>query len=193
MEPIFYPKRYSVILSFYIPWILGIGRKTPEEAKKYIKYGETLNPYYFPVLQEKIKEDGKESVYKQYMQRLFNTNNIDDKLTKIIGEKVYKPWDCLSSIYQIEINEKMALLARPSGVTKNNECIIMVDTFNDNYTSNTEEELKIKLLSTMAVWKTKKGVYIIEKMNDKKISINFDNAKWEDILCKIKLWSEKVV
>jgi len=53
----------------------------------------------------------------------------------------------------------------------------------------TEEELKIKLLSTMAVWKATKGVYIITKMK-KNIYITFDNTKWEDILCKIKLWSE---
>jgi hypothetical protein len=35
------------------------------------------------------------------------------------------------------------------------------------YRSNSEEELKIKLLATMAVWKAKKGVYIITKMKKK--------------------------
>ena len=43
----------------------------------------------------------------------------------------------------------------------------------------------------MAVWKAKKGVYIITKMK-KNIYIEFDNSKWEEILCKIKLWSESV-
>jgi hypothetical protein len=41
----------------------------------------------------------------------------------------------------------------------------------------------------MAVWKAKKGVYIITKMK-KNINIEFDNSKWEEILCKIKLWGE---
>lgn len=40
------------------------------------------------------------------------------------------------------------------------------------YRNNTEEELKIKLLSTMAVWKAIKGVYIISKMK-KNIYITF--------------------
>ena len=47
----------------------------------------------------------------------------------IIGENVYKPWDCLSGIYQIEINEGMGLVARPNGITQNNECVVMVDNY----------------------------------------------------------------
>ena len=82
----------------------------------------------------------------------------------------------------------MGLVARPDGITTNNECVVMVDTFNKYFSSDTEEEIRIKLLATMAVWKAKKGVYIIKKMN-KKISIDFDNAEREGILCKIKLWA----
>ena len=76
------------------------------------------------------------------------------------------------------------------GITKNNECVVMVDDYLTKfYRDNTEEELEIKLLSTMAVWKAKKGVYIIKKMN-KIIRLDFDNTKCEDILCKIKLWAK---
>ena len=115
---------------------------------------------------------------------------IDYELTQIIGDNVYKPWDCLSGIYQVEINERMGLVARPNGITNNNECVVMVDDYLTKfYKSNTEEELKIKLLSTMAVWKAKKGVYIITKMK-KNIYIEFDNSKWEEILFKLKLWGE---
>jgi hypothetical protein len=68
----------------------------------------------------------------------------------------------------------------------------MVDNYLTKfYRQNSEEELKIKLLSTMAVWKAKKGIYIIPKMK-KNIYIDFDNSKWEDILCKIKLWVELI-
>ena len=84
----------------------------------------------------------------------------------------------------------MGLVARPNGITKNNECVVMVDDYLTKFfRTNTEEELRIKLLATMVVWKAKKGVYIIKKMN-KHIYIEFDNSKWEEILCKIKLWSE---
>jgi len=192
MENIF-TQRHSVISSFIVPWILGFGCKTPEEAKKYIKYGETLNPFYYPLNKEAINENGEEYIYLQFMERLINENNIDYELTQIIGDNVYKPWDCLSGIYQVEINEKIGLVARPNGITKNNECIVMVDDYLTKfYRSNSEEELKIKLLATMAVWKAKKGVYIITKMK-KNIYIEFDNSKWEDILCKIKLWAETLV
>lgn len=189
MEPIFTEKK-SVISSFITPWILGFGWKTPEEAKKYIKFGETLNPGYYPCNKKYINDNGAESVYLRFMDTLFNENNIDYDLTQIIGDNVYKPWDCLSGIYQVEINEKMGLVARPNGITQNNECVVMVDDYLTKFfRDNTEEELEIKLLSTMAVWKAKKGVYIITKMN-KIISIDFDNTKWEDILCKIKLWAK---
>jgi hypothetical protein len=189
MEPIF-TQRYSVISSFIVPWILGFGCKTQKEAKKYIKYGATLNPVYYPKNTEDINTNGEESVYIGFMERLYNETNIDYKLTQIIGENVYKPWDCLSGIYQVEINEKMGLVARPNGITNNNGCVVMVDDFLTKfYKHNTEEELRIKLLSTMAVWKAKKGVYIITKMK-KNIHIEFDNSKWEEILCKIRSWSE---
>jgi hypothetical protein len=191
MEDIFV-KRNSVITSFIVPWILGFGCKTPEEAIKYIKNGETLNPRYYPGNTEDINANGKESVYLRFMKRLFNENNIDNELTQIVGDNVYKPWDCLSGIYQLEINERMGLVARPDGITTNNECVVMVDNYLTKfYRQNSEEELKIKLLSTMAVWKAKKGIYIIPKMK-KNIYIDFDNSKWEDILCKIKLWVELI-
>lgn len=187
MESIF-TERDSVISSFITPWILGFGRRTPEEAKKYIKFGKTLNPKYYPCNKNYINNNGAESLYLRTMDILFNENNIDYDLTEIIGDNVYKPWDCLSGIYQVEINEKMGLVARPDGITENNECVVMVDNYFNYLGPNAEEEIRIKLLATMAVWKAKKGVYIIKKMN-KIISIDFDNTKWEDILCKIKLWA----
>lgn len=187
MENIFI-QRETVISSFIVPWILGIGCKTSDEAKNYINYGKNLSQHYY----SKCKKYSKESLYIQFMKQLFNENNIDNELTQIIGENVYKPWDCLSGIYQIEINVKMGLVARPDGVTNNNECVIMVDEYLTKLYTNTEEELKIKLLSTMAVWKAKKGIYIITKIK-KNIYIEFDNSKWEGILCKIKLWGESVL
>ena len=183
-------KKDSVISSFITPWILGYGCKTPEEAKNYIKVGETLSTAYYPANKERIKENGQESVYLSFMNKLFNEKNINYELTQIIGDNVYKPWDCLSGIYQIEINDRMGLVARPNGITKNNECVVIVDDYLTKFfRPNTEEELKIKLLATMAVWRANKGVYFIKKMN-KKISIDFDDTKWENILKKIKLWAE---
>lgn len=113
MENIFI-QRHSVISSFIVPWILGFGCKNSEEAKKYIKYGETLNPYYYTCNKEDINVNGEENVYLRFMERLFNENNVDYELTQIIGNNVYKPWDCLSGVYQIEINKTIGLVARPN-------------------------------------------------------------------------------
>ncbi len=190
MEDIFNENDW-VITSFIVPWILEIGCKTPDEAKRYIKRGETLNPYYYCYNNKDIEENGIVSVYSRFMTRLFDKNNIDNQLTKIIGENVYKPWDCLSGIFKININDKLGLVARPNGVTKNNDCIIIVDDYITKLYNNTEEEINIKLLSTMAVWKANKGIYIIKRMN-KNISIEFDNNKWNDILNKIKIWANKI-
>jgi hypothetical protein len=106
IENIFIQKD-SVISSFIVPWILGFGCKTKEEAKNYIKYGETLNPFYYKINKDDINTNGYESVYLRFMEILFNQNNIDNELTQIVGDNVYKPWDCLSGIYQIEINKTM--------------------------------------------------------------------------------------
>ena len=67
----------------------------------------------------------------------------------------------------------------------------MSDNYITRFYRNTEEEIKIKLLATMAVWKAKRGLYYIKKI-DKKIYINFDDIEWEDILNKIKIWAETV-
>lgn len=185
-------QRNTVISSFIVPWVVGLGCKTPTEAIKYIKRGETLNPFYYPLNKEDVNENGEEAVYVEFMNRLFDKNNIDFELTRIIGENVYTPWDCMSGIYQVEINDKMGLVARPNGITQNNECVILVDDYLTSFCRNhIEEEIRTKLLSTMAVWKARKGVYIIKKMN-KTICVDFDSDKWNGILCKVKKWADTV-
>ncbi len=183
MEDIFI-QRPRVITVFIIPWILGLGCKTPEQAKNYVKHGKTLNPDYYPENQKKIKAYGMERVYMKFIKRLFNEQNIDHDLSKIVNDVVYKPWDCLSGIFQIEINETLGLVARPNGVTLNNECVIMVDNYFRFYTSEIKEELELKLLVTMAVWKSKKGIYILSKMKEV-IHLEFDDIKWEGVYVKL--------
>lgn len=189
MDKSIFIKRQNVISTFVTPWILGKGIKTPEEAKKYIKKGETLNPHYYELNNDFIQSNGEESLNNIFMKRLFSESNIDYELSGIISKIIYKPWDCLSGIYQIEINEKIGLVARPDGVSQNNEYIIMVDEFLRICTPSREEEIKIKLLTTMAVWKAKKGIYYIKNIS-KIIEINFDEDEWNQIYDKIKLWAQ---
>ena len=192
MENIFI-KKNAVISSFIIPWILGIGCKTQEQAKKYIKYGETLNPLYYKRNQDDIKANDEEIVYLRFMEMLFNENNVDQHLTELVGEKVYKPWDCLSGIYQIEINPTMGLVARPQGVTMNNSTLVMVDTYIKYMNATTEKELKIKLLATMAVWRAKHGIVIIQNMMNHIIRLDFNEVEWNILLEKIKVWADSTL
>lgn len=85
----------------------------------------------------------------------------------------------------------MKLVARPNGVTLNNKCIIMVEDYIFRYNSKKEEELKIILLLTMAVWKAKKGIYHIRELKIN-IIIDFDDFQWQNILREIRLWAETV-
>ena len=127
------------------------------------------------------------------MEMLFNENNVDQHLTELVGEKVYKPWDCLSGIYQIEINPTMGLVARPQGVTMNNSTLVMVDTYIKYMNATTEKELKIKLLATMAVWRAKHGIVIIQNMMNHIIRLDFNEVEWNILLEKIKVWADSTL
>ena len=46
MEQVLFINKNLIITTHIVPCIMGIGCKTPEEAKFYIKHSETLNPLY---------------------------------------------------------------------------------------------------------------------------------------------------
>jgi len=189
MTDTIFDKRSTVITSFIVPWILNLGIKTPQQARTYIKNGSTLNPNYYSGNKDEIETQGPDAVYKKFMNILFSDNNIDSELSVIAEEPVYKPWDCLSGIYQYEINETMGLVARPQGITKDNETVIMTDTFLKYFSPDTEAVIEAKMLATMVVWKAKRGIYYIANM-DKVVLVNFDEDKWNSILTRIKIWAE---
>jgi hypothetical protein len=110
-----FTKNDVVISSFIVPWILGIGCRNKFQAKTYIKCGETLRTSYYPENKKEINEKGEEHTYSRFMDILFNEKRIDDELSLVVGEPVYKPWDCLSGIYKIDITEQMGLVARQIG------------------------------------------------------------------------------
>lgn len=185
----------ATITSFVVPYIFGLCRKTPEDAKKYIKkvtkkeriLSHPLSTMTF------VSENGEDHSFSSDhgVEVLFNDVFIDKELTQIVGDSVYKPniFLSLDNIFKIELNENMKLIAWPDGVTKDNECIIIYDTYMDRIYGN--QEIELKLLSTMAVWRAKRGIYYIEKMK-KTICIEFDPIKWDTILSEIKLWASTI-
>lgn len=190
VQNIFIKKDY-VITNFIVPWILNIGSKTPEQAIQYIKYGKTLAPHYYPINKTAITVHGNDIVYLNHMKQLFRKDNINIELSKKVGETVYVPRDCASGLFQIEINDKMGLIARPHGVTLNNNTIIIVDDYMSENNLDTKV-MKTMLLTVMAVWKAPKGKYYIKKL-DKIYSMKFRESKWLNIFQEIKRWTQNVL
>ena len=190
-----YVEHEYTISTFIVPWIMGKGCKNSEQAKTYLKNKndkELLNPNYYQRGNNLIDANDEKSVFLNCMKCLFNDDKLDTNLSELIGEKVYKPWDCLSGYYKIEINNKLGLIAYINGITKNNT-IIMVDDYinNKKMKESTKEEKEILLICTMAVWEADKCIYFYKKLNET-ICLNFDQNKWFNILVNIKQWATSI-
>lgn len=181
-----------VITAFTVPFILARWTRSLEDTQKYIKRDENLRSGYFPENIKAIEENGEETVRLTHMNRVFDSDNVSVRLTEIIRETVYYIWSCHSGIFQLEITPKLGLLARPSGVTKNNECVVMVDTYLTRCNILDRRDIEVKLLSMMAVWKAKKGVCYITRIA-KTVEIDFDETRWNDILAELKEWAEVAI
>lgn len=150
----------KIIHATIVPWILNVGSKTSEEAKYFIT--------------KKLIEDDS-------IQNDFKGKNED--LSNKIGLHIFN----ISKNYKLSINNNVILLAQPAGITKDNT-IIMVDTHIDTFKKNTRKELYIRLMTTLAVCNSNKGIYYIENLNEK-ISLDFNKEKWIEIYNKIIKWT----
>lgn len=138
-------------------------------------------------------EIGHDRVFQEYMEEeVFIEKNIIDRYSEFVDETVYKPSGFPSCVNKIEINEEIGLIANIDGITQHNETVIMYDNYWGSKRSmkklpnNIEKDVKIKMLGTMAVWKAKKCIYILSKMDNQTITLDFDSDKWENILSKLK-------
>ena len=192
MRPIFI-KKNCVITTNIVPWIMGVGAKTPEQAKEYIKRGDTLNPEYYPSWQKAIELKGQDAVFNEYLQTIiYDKEKIHEKISKLIGENVYIQTDCATGLFCEEINEEMGLGARVYGVTKNLECIIWTDDRIVKFDDNLMKEIEIKMIASMAVWTASKAIYFFPNMKWKKVIVNFNENKWKIILNQIKEWAKTI-
>lgn len=157
----FFKKYDYVITNVVCPWICGFG-KGSDFAKKYIKTGNPVRTSsYYSSNNKLIEEKGEKYVYDSHMKFVFDDNNINYKLSKYLNEKVYILEDCMSGIYCIEITPSTGLVGRITGITKDNTCVIMTDDYLSFFGKHTVMEIEIKLLASMAIYKSKKGIYII--------------------------------
>lgn len=189
----FFVKRNSVVSAYIVPWIMGIGVKTPEDAKDYVGYGDRLSGEYYPSNQKAIEKYGPEIVLRKHLKNLFQKSKIHHKLTNILGETFYKPDDCMSGVFMVDLTENMGLNAYPDGVSINHECVVMVDRFiKGNPTLIQEQEIEIKMISMMAAWRAKRGICYISATN-KIIRFELNQQtleKWWTILTCLRKWAE---
>jgi DNA polymerase III epsilon subunit-like protein len=186
MHHIKFEKLPTVITTYIVPWICGTHNKTPEDARKYIKNGSTLNQCYY----EGCQELGNDEATKLLNKRLYKRNNIieheyEDKITKY-----YKPWDCLSAIHQMKISDKMGLVARIDGVTKNGKTILICNNYYHEINENILQQLKILAISSMGVWKAKKCIIKFANIPEP-LCVHFDKNEWKYYLRRIYNWSEQ--
>jgi hypothetical protein len=84
----------------------------------------------------------------------------------------------------------MGLVARPDGITMNNETIIMVNNYFNTIDNFTKKILETQLIATMAVWNAKKGIVLLTK-NKSSIRLDFDAEKWNTFLNELIIWSDE--
>jgi len=151
----------KVIHTTIVPWILGKGSKTPEEAKFFITKKKNLDT--------------------KYENKPLTENEC---LSTSIGEKVFNN----DQNYEMTLNDNLIILAKPNGISEN-KTIIMLDKTLETFKSSTIDEILIKVNTTMAVCGAEKGIYFMQKLN-KKICYDFDVKIWENILKEIKSWAK---
>jgi hypothetical protein len=174
----------KVISSFIVPWIMNVGARNSEQAKDYIKTGKTLNPGYFEDVLKHIAQVGAEQARVDSL----SGDPINEKLTELIGETVYAPWDAKSGYCMVKINETMGLMAHIQGYTENAESIVMVDNYLTSI-NNKNSEIVSKCTASMAVWKAKKCYYYLEKI-DKLLVYNFDEKYWTKLHTCVVEWAK---
>tara|TARA_X000000950_G_C13760900_1_gene596767 strand:- start:310 stop:990 length:681 start_codon:yes stop_codon:yes gene_type:complete len=187
---------------------------TTHAINNYLIRGERLDPNYYKNLEELIKEYGEEIAIEMHKQDIWNKklgNNEsitiveediynprhcmsgirklgNNEINSIVGQDIYEPGDCMSGIFKIMVTDDIGLVARVNGITRDGETVVILDEYWDRpkLPYGVEDEIKIKMLGTMAVWKAKKCIYILSKMNNQTITLDFDSEKWQDILTKLQ-------
>ena len=183
-----------VIYPYMVPWIHNIGSKNEKEAKVYIgKTSKETWDNFIDILF--IIQTNKKTPrsYKKYIEdtEIFQESKIDEKLSEIIGENVYKPYKFYSEFNQFDINENMGIISKVDGVTKNNETIILINNYYRKMYNDTYDVLELQMLTAMAVWKAKKGIVYLPKLKNH-IEFEFNQDKWDNIVLKIKSWADNI-
>ena len=170
-----------------------VGGGEIEVCMKFPPLGGEERDNYYAEKDARTSEVGHDRVFQEYKDNeVFIEENITNRYSEFVDEPVYKPSGFPSSVNKIEINEEIGLIANIAGITQHSETVIIYDDYwgskrpMKKLPNYIEKDIKIKMLGTMAVWKANKCIYILSKMNNKTITLDFDSEKWQHILSKLQ-------
>lgn len=185
-------KYEKVISNFVIPWICGRGSKDADFVKRYkIQTGDHLNPDYYPANVKKVEEEGEEKVKQHHISVLYNDERIDQDLTRIAGQSMYVPQDLMSGIFMVEIlPQKLGLNAGINGISRDGHTILILDKYLWALNTKFQEEIEIKMLAAMAVWKARKCIYYVTQSKESHW-LNFNEERWNGYFSIVKEWAQQ--
>ena len=176
-----------MITTFFVPWILGHSRQTPEEAAERVKYGKELCPAYYVQGQERLETLGAKATFDDMLgSMVFAARRKDEYLSNLLDCDVYVPGDCVTGIFSLEIVPGLGLGARPSGVTTGGSSVVYVH----DRPVHVSVELETIIMGHMAVWRCQRGIVVLKKTK-KVLTFNFDQEKWDKILDKLRQWATR--
>lgn len=195
-----HPQRSKTISAYHVPRILGFIRQY--DLDKFVKRGETLDPEYFPYIHSKPADE----IINEQMEVLFDPAGKHHVLSDMIGETVYTPDDCMSGIFQIELNPDMGLNCRLDGVIKDDgepgfpKSIVLVDDFRYRNTSNKQTILWLRALAAMAIYHVDLCYWVTFTPSHWKSTnweaevhkFDFDENEWSSVFEELKEWSLSV-
>jgi tetratricopeptide (TPR) repeat protein len=187
----FFVKKIAVISAIHAPKMLGLGRKRvePQNVKYDYDTKSSLSKTYYPLNQLRIAAEGAETVLQYWMNCLFDNETIDENLTRRFDEIFYRPADCYSGVFQIELSESIGLNAFVHGVSMKLECVLMTDEHQNKKPSGDDlERIRIRMICTMAVWRAKRGICYLPLINSH-IRFQFKEEEWLPILALLRKWA----
>jgi hypothetical protein len=180
--------RPAIITSFAVPSILGLTRRSPEEAVELVKYGETLPTEYYIEGRRGIMKFGEANYFSLVTNRMFAETYKDEYLSGILGRDVYIPNHCHTGIFSLEIVPGLGLGARLCGVTRGCREVVHVNSTYQFVNDRVHKEFESIILSHMATWRSQQGIVVLRKTGQV-IKFSFDQQKWDQIMNKLQEWA----
>jgi hypothetical protein len=189
-----FSRKNRFINTFITPWFNNCGAYKDRKNDEYIRNSdEFLSQDTYYVFSDHIQKYGHVHVFGEILWNVFDKNKIDKILSNLIGEAAFRidyvPFGTISGLFQLELTEDMCMVAFPTHITENLDCIIMTSTRDENF-KDSQEQIEIKLLCSMGIWGVYRGIYYIKPEN-RIVRLDFDLDRFEKYTEQVKKWAIK--